>query len=112
MAAGRFTWLCSVWHSPNPLHPVLHNPPHPPLTHSHTQVENRLQLEGQRIPNLTHPEVPISNDEDAATVLSMVRDVGACEGCRKWVCQGRKKASVVVRRGEQQSLGSQTKNRR
>jgi hypothetical protein len=36
-------------------------------------VENRLQVEGQRIPNLTHADVPVSNDEDAATVLSLVR---------------------------------------
>jgi hypothetical protein len=49
------------------VHPAPH--PTPPR---HVQVENRLQIEGQRIPNLTHPQVPISNDEDAATVLSLV----------------------------------------
>eukprot|EP00775_Hariotina_reticulata_P003461 gene3461-3732_t len=31
-----------------------------------------LQIEGQRIPNLTHPDVPESNDEDAATVLHLL----------------------------------------
>jgi len=50
------------------------NPLTPPPTHP--QVENRLQVEGQRIPNLTHPDVPVSNDEDAATVLSLVRGGG------------------------------------
>lgn len=35
------------------------------------QVEVSLQAEGQRIPNLTHPAVPIGN-EDNATVLQMV----------------------------------------
>lgn len=44
------------------------------------QVENRLQVEGQRIPNLTHPDVPVSNDEDAATVISLVSDAW-WEGC-------------------------------
>ncbi|WIA23340.1 hypothetical protein OEZ85_000104 [Tetradesmus obliquus] len=35
------------------------------------QVENALQVEGQRIPNLTHPDVPIG-EEDNAAVLSLV----------------------------------------
>lgn len=37
------------------------------------QVEDALQREGQRIPNLTHPEVPIGGEEDAA----VIRTVGA-----------------------------------
>eukprot|EP00882_Tetradesmus_deserticola_P009526 GHRQ01010058.1.p1 GENE.GHRQ01010058.1~~GHRQ01010058.1.p1 ORF type:complete len:343 (+),score=64.45 GHRQ01010058.1:102-1031(+) len=35
------------------------------------QVENALQVEGQRIPNLTHPDVPTGGEENA-TVLSLV----------------------------------------
>jgi seryl-tRNA synthetase len=40
------------------------------------QVENALQVEGQRIPNLTHPDVPIG-EEDNATVLSLVSAAAA-----------------------------------
>jgi hypothetical protein len=36
------------------------------------QVENALQVEGQRIPNLTHPDVPAGGEENA-TVMSLVR---------------------------------------
>eukprot|EP00878_Enallax_costatus_P002889 GHUV01003083.1.p1 GENE.GHUV01003083.1~~GHUV01003083.1.p1 ORF type:complete len:503 (+),score=138.63 GHUV01003083.1:661-2169(+) len=35
------------------------------------QVENALQVEGQRIPNLTHPDVPFGGEENA-TVLATV----------------------------------------
>ena len=34
-------------------------------------LQNRLQTEGQRLPNLTHPAVP-EGDEDSATVLKTV----------------------------------------
>ncbi|KAF6255001.1 putative seryl-tRNA synthetase [Scenedesmus sp. NREL 46B-D3] len=35
------------------------------------QAENALQVEGQRIPNLTHPDVPTGGEENA-TVMSLV----------------------------------------
>jgi hypothetical protein len=55
------------------------------------QVENALQVEGQRIPNLTHPDVPAGGEENA-TVMSLVRRhcccyclcyrAGICSCCR------------------------------
>lgn len=42
------------------------------------QVENALQLEGQRIPNMTHPDVP-AGDEDQATLLNMVRQPASAQ---------------------------------
>ena len=35
-------------------------------------LQNRLQSEAQRLPNLTHPDVPIGEEENA-TVLKTVR---------------------------------------
>ena len=55
--------------SPPLLSPSLLSPPLPPL-----QVEAALQREGQRVPNLTHPQVPIGGEEHAA-VLKEVRVV-------------------------------------
>uniref|UniRef100_A0A061QX49 serine--tRNA ligase n=1 Tax=Tetraselmis sp. GSL018 TaxID=582737 RepID=A0A061QX49_9CHLO len=37
-------------------------------------LEAKLQREGQKIPNLTHPDVPVAEDEASATVL---REVGS-----------------------------------
>jgi hypothetical protein len=58
------------------------------------QVENALQVEGQRIPNLTHPDVPIG-EEDNATVLALVSAAaaGRCSAadavtCSLLVCIG------------------------
>jgi hypothetical protein len=34
----------------------------------HLQVEAALQVEGQRIPNLTHPDVPLGGEENAAII--------------------------------------------
>mmetsp|Transcript_9491 Transcript_9491/g.24180 ORF Transcript_9491/g.24180 Transcript_9491/m.24180 type:complete len:530 (-) Transcript_9491:35-1624(-) len=42
-------------------------------------LEVALQTEGQRIPNLTHPDVPVGDDEELATVVNEVgeqRDFG------------------------------------
>ena len=36
-------------------------------------LESQLQLEGQKIPNLTHPDVPLGNDEDLATLINEVQ---------------------------------------
>ena len=44
-----------------------------------TQAELSIQREGQRIPNLTHPSVPIGG-EDLATVLTVVGEQRAFEG--------------------------------
>lgn len=35
-------------------------------------LEMALQTEGQKIPNLTHPDVPVADNEDAATVVNEV----------------------------------------
>jgi len=43
------------------------------------QTELSLQREGQRVPNLTHPAVPIGG-EDLATVLSLVGEQRRFEG--------------------------------
>lgn len=32
------------------------------------EVENRLQTEGQKIPNLTHPDSPLGGEENAVIV--------------------------------------------
>lgn len=39
-------------------------------------MEDRLQLEGQRIPNLTHPDVPVGSDEGIATLICEVCNPG------------------------------------
>ena len=45
----------------------------------HGQAELSLQREGQRIPNLTHPAVPIGGEE-LATILAMVGEQRRFEG--------------------------------
>lgn len=42
---------------------LLALPPVPSL-----QVENALQREGQRVPNLTHPAVPLGGEDNAAVL--------------------------------------------
>lgn len=36
------------------------------------QIEGKLQLEGQKIPNLTHPDVPVGDNEGLATLINEV----------------------------------------
>lgn len=43
----------------------------------HAQVETQMQLEGQRVPNLTHPAAPVGGEENA-TVLTMVGLAHTC----------------------------------
>jgi len=43
------------------------------------QAEQAMQLEGQRIPNTTHPDVPKGGEENA-TVLACVGEQRAFEG--------------------------------
>eukprot|EP00210_Caulerpa_lentillifera_P002936 g2803.t1 len=35
------------------------------------RIQNRLQIEGQRLPNLTHPDAPIGDEEDAVLVKTV-----------------------------------------
>lgn len=40
-----------------------------------TAIENELQVEGQKIPNLTHPESPLGGEENAALVKQVMMEV-------------------------------------
>lgn len=35
-------------------------------------LENALQFEGQRLPNLTHPDVPFGNEDENAVELKVI----------------------------------------
>lgn len=50
------------------------------------QIEDAMQWEAQRIPNNTHPAVPIGGEDQAATITL----VGGGKVARKWRGGGRK----------------------
>jgi hypothetical protein len=67
--------------SPNQHSPAM-LPPRSRRASGHAQVEVGLQREGQKVPNLMHPDVPIGGEDNA----KIVRMVGSTPAWRRTPC--------------------------